>query len=111
LKTVRISNVLIALLLVILYANPTFAQTTSSAIPDWAKVDYHLALAEHQPTPSASQPTGVFPPIIPEILTSIDPAGVVETFNLATPTDTSTNAFFQSLGTNGRACATCHEPC
>lgn len=109
-KTVRIGHSLIALLLMTLCATPTFAQTTSSAIPDWAKVDHHLALAKHQPAPSVSQPTGVFPPIIPEIFTSIDPTGVVETYNLAAPTHTSTNAFFQSLGTNGRACATCHEP-
>jgi cytochrome c peroxidase len=54
--------------------------------------------------------TGVFPPIIPRSLPSFDSSGVIESFNLAGPTETSRHPFFQSLGTNGRACATCHEP-
>ena len=48
--------------------------------------------------------------MIGQTLPSFDPTGVVETYNLAAPTNTATNPFFQSLGTNGRACATCHEP-
>lgn len=59
--------------------------------------------------PGNSQ-TGVFPPIISQSLPSFDSSGVVETFSLTAPTDTSQHPFFQSLGTNGRACATCHEP-
>ena len=35
--------------------------------------------------------------------------GVAKTFSAAGPVDTN-NAFFQSLGTNGRACVTCHQP-
>src|ERR1039458_6244013 len=56
------------------------------------------------------QPTGVFPPVILQFLPSLDPTGIVETFNLDAPTVTATHPFFESLGTNGRACATCHEP-
>src|SRR5208282_981055 len=56
------------------------------------------------------EPTGVFPPVILQVLPSFDPTGVVETYNLGAPTVTATNPFFESLGTNGRACATCHEP-
>ena len=56
------------------------------------------------------QPTGVFPPVILQLLPSLDPTGIVETFNLEAPTVTATHPFFESLGTNGRACATCHEP-
>ncbi len=56
------------------------------------------------------QPTGVFPPVILQTLPSLDPTGVVETYNLDAPTVTATHPFFESLGTNGRACATCHEP-
>jgi cytochrome c peroxidase len=59
--------------------------------------------------PGNSQ-TGVFPPIISQSLPSFDSSGVVESFSLTAPTDTSQHPFFQSLGTNGRACATCHEP-
>src|SRR4029077_10332746 len=36
-----------------------------------------------------------------------DPAGTVSTYNKLGSIDT-TNPFFQSLGTNGRACSTCH---
>ena len=39
----------------------------------------------------------------------LDPTGVVATFNTAGNIDTS-NTFFQSLGTNGRTCASCHQP-
>jgi len=35
---------------------------------------------------------------------------VIETYNLDAPTVTANHPFFESLGTNGRACATCHEP-
>jgi cytochrome c peroxidase len=38
---------------------------------------------------------------------SDDPAGVLQTINVNGRTDTN-GAFFQSLGTNGRSCATCH---
>ncbi len=37
----------------------------------------------------------------------VDPAGIVATYNANGRIDTR-NAFFQSLGTNGRSCATCH---
>jgi hypothetical protein len=39
-----------------------------------------------------------------------DPEGRFANLNLAGPTDTSTNPFFQDLGSNGRRCVTCHEP-
>jgi cytochrome c peroxidase len=45
--------------------------------------------------------------IIPKLLPALDPSGVMATYNVNGPTDTS-NPFFQSLGTNGRSCATCH---
>src|SRR6516225_4623776 len=38
-----------------------------------------------------------------------DPTGAVRTFSTTGSVDTS-NPFFQSLGTNGRACITCHQP-
>jgi cytochrome c peroxidase len=39
-----------------------------------------------------------------------DPAGRFANLNLGGPTDTTTNPFFQDLGTNGRRCVTCHQP-
>ncbi len=39
----------------------------------------------------------------------LNPTGIARTFSTAGPVDTA-NPFFQSLGTNGRACVTCHVP-
>jgi cytochrome c peroxidase len=39
-----------------------------------------------------------------------DPDGGFANLNLGGPTDTTTNPFFQSMGTNGRSCVTCHQP-
>src|SRR5262245_59637825 len=44
---------------------------------------------------------------VPNLLDMPDPTGIVETYSTAGAIDTS-NPFFQSLGTNGRRCATCH---
>jgi cytochrome c peroxidase len=38
---------------------------------------------------------------------SVDPSGVLQTIN-ANGSNNSQGAFFQSLGTNGRSCSTCH---
>ena len=85
------------------------AQSDPPGIPSWAVEVHRLALKVHDRGP-ASASIGVFPRVIPQVLQSPDPTGTVETYNLGAPTDTTTNPFFQSLGTNGRACATCHEP-
>ena len=44
----------------------------------------------------------------PNLLSFSDDTGTIRTVNTAGPLDT-TNPFFQSLGTNGRSCATCHQ--
>jgi len=87
----------------------SFGQTEPE-IPQWAAIVHRLALKAHGDDFAIDSPTGIFPPIIPEFLPSFDPNGATETYNLVAPTTTRTNAFFQSLGTNGRACVTCHEP-
>ena len=46
---------------------------------------------------------------LPNLFPFKDPSGIVETYNQTGPLDES-NPFFQSLGTNGRSCATCHIP-
>ncbi len=46
---------------------------------------------------------------IPNLTPFPDSAGAVATYNTA-GTINQKNAFFQSLGTNGRSCATCHQP-
>lgn len=86
------------------------AQSNPSSVPHWAIVVHEEAMAVHDPSSSASGPRGIFPPVLGQTFSSPDPTGVVETYNVAAPTVTKHNPFFQSLGTNGRACATCHEP-
>jgi len=48
--------------------------------------------------------------LIPKFQIFLDPDGALATMNVGGPTDTSTNPFFQDMGTNGRRCVTCHQP-
>jgi len=48
-------------------------------------------------------------PIVPNLAGFPDPSGVVQTFNQNGAVDL-TGPFFQSLGTNGRSCGSCHQP-
>src|SRR6266849_5320764 len=49
-------------------------------------------------------------PVIPKFEIDFDPSGLIATAQLGGPTQTSQNAFFGNLGTNGRTCFTCHQP-
>lgn len=46
---------------------------------------------------------------LPNLFPFHDPSGVLETYSL-TGSINESGPFFQSLGTNGRSCATCHVP-
>jgi cytochrome c peroxidase len=47
--------------------------------------------------------------LIPNLFPFLDPTGVIATYSTGGPIDESSkNPFFQSLGTNGRTCGTCH---
>jgi hypothetical protein len=48
--------------------------------------------------------------VVPRFQEFSDPDGRFANLNLDGPTDTTTNPFFQDLGTNGRRCVTCHQP-
>jgi cytochrome c peroxidase len=98
-----------AVLLCVATSGKAIAQSNPPGIPHWAALVHQLAMKAHDSEPPSASP-GVFPPIIPKYLRSDDPDGTVETYNLAAPTHTDSNPFFQVLGTNDRACATCHEP-
>jgi len=63
-----------------------------------------LAVAAPAAAGGASAPT-----VLSQLQVFPDPSGQFATFNVPGPIDT-TNPFFQSLGTNGRACVTCHQP-
>ena len=47
--------------------------------------------------------------VVPKLQKFSDPEGSFANLNLGGPTDTTTNPFFQDLGTNGRRCVTCHQ--
>ena len=46
---------------------------------------------------------------VPRFQEFVDRDGRFANFNEGGPTDTTKNAFFQDLGTNGRRCVTCHQ--
>ena len=48
--------------------------------------------------------------VVPRFQVFPDPDGAFASVNLGGPTDTTTNPFFQDMGTNGRRCVTCHQP-
>lgn len=68
--------------------------------------------------PAGGDPTGAPDTIIPAsadrrlpaYTTFRNPAGTLGVLNTAGPIDTRSHPFFQPLGSNGRACVTCHQP-
>lgn len=59
-----------------------------------------------RPAPAADDDAGRAPP--PSLVLAPNAGGVAATFNTAGRIDHS-NPFFQSLGSNGRSCASCHQ--
>lgn len=47
---------------------------------------------------------------LPNLFPLPNPSGFVETYNINNAAIDLTGPFFQSLGTNGRSCASCHRP-
>src|SRR5215469_236009 len=58
---------------------------------------------------SAQSPTD-FSQSLPNLFPLIDSSGFVETYNTNNTSIDLTGPFFQSLGTNGRSCGSCHRP-
>ncbi len=46
---------------------------------------------------------------LPNLFPLLDPSGFVETYNVNNTSIDLTGPFFQSLGTNGRSCSSCHR--
>lgn len=61
------------------------------------------------PMQSSTQP-GQPPATIPQFLETVDPPGRLASYQPRGATATSGHAFFNSLGTNGRTCFSCHQP-
>jgi len=51
-----------------------------------------------------------FAQMLPQTDVETNTLGQLTNYNINGATDESTNAFFLPLGTNGRTCATCHQP-
>jgi cytochrome c peroxidase len=85
------------------------AQSNPSSAPPWLPV-VHLQALE-SPLPAHVQyATGTVPATVHQNETDPNQTGQLGTYNPDGPTYTSNNGFFQPLGTNGRACITCHQP-
>lgn len=50
------------------------------------------------------------PAVIPQFFQVSDPTGFISTFTPGGAVPTANNAFFSSLGSNGRRCDSCHSP-
>ncbi len=69
-----------------------------------------IALSWRTPAAENVTKTSAIPKTIARTLTTADPRGKLASYQPAGATLTATNAFFQSLGTNGRSCFSCHRP-
>jgi len=85
-------------------ADLAVAQTSN--LPAFMGPTYGQALA----IPSFSGVGTAPPAVIQQTEQDTDPTGFLGTFQPGGATQTSTNAFFLSLGTNGRTCFSCHQP-
>lgn len=59
---------------------------------------------------NAATSAGTTPSVIPQLEIDPNSLGSTGSYETGGATNTAGNAFFQSLGTNGRSCFTCHQP-
>lgn len=79
-----------------------------ASTPDYFKKIYSHFMK--QPLPAKVFDQGGIPVVIPKLEIDKDPNGETGSYQPLGQTVTSQNAFFKSLGTNGRSCVTCHQP-
>lgn len=75
--------------------------------------DYFKKIYRHMlnsPLPKQIYDQGGVPALVPQLEVDSNPHGQNGSYQPAGDTVTADNAFFQSLGTNGRSCVTCHQP-
>jgi cytochrome c peroxidase len=66
--------------------------------------------AAEAPPSARAYDRGGIPAVVPRLELHANPFGAVGAFLPGGPVDTASHAFFRPLGTNGRSCATCHQP-
>lgn len=76
--------------------------------PRYVRPTYRASLAAPMPAQIQKKPNS--PVFFKESQRHINPHGFLGIYQRGGPVDTRTNAFFKPLGTNGRTCATCHQP-
>jgi hypothetical protein len=78
------------------------AQNSSGAMPPFApaSIQQSQAMRRFKDPGSSAQPT---PPVIQQFSINNDPSGKIATFQPSGATITANNAFFENLGTDGRA--------
>ena len=94
---------------VALASSTSFAQTAGSgpqAAPPWLPAAHAQALS----VPVQQSAQQITPTTIPGLATTPTSTGWLGTYQPGGPTTTAGNAFFQSLGSNGVTCFTCHQP-
>ena len=89
----------------VLFATPSCADSDT----DWIRGAIH-ALQKAKHDRDGEDTKQVTPSVIPVQTHDRDPLGVISTLQSGGPTITSTNAFFQDIGSNGRTCFSCHQP-
>ena len=88
---------------------PASAQNDNTQTTQWRRPAIHHAL-EMRAFKDRDSGSDRTPNEIPILGKAADPSGAVATYQPGAPTLTSGNAFFQSIGANGRTCFTCHQP-
>jgi len=85
------------------------AQSSSaSSTPTWLNPVWQQALSA--PLLLNSGIEGSAPAVLPQYTISLDLSGETTTYFPDGPITTASTSFFQSLGTNGRTCFSCHRP-
>ena len=87
---------------------PSTAAALSPATQDYFRA--LLPMFAKAPRPAKIYQQGGIPALVPKLEVDWNPFGKVGTYLPGGPINTADNAFFQALGTNGRSCATCHQP-
>jgi cytochrome c peroxidase len=83
-------------------------EVVAPSAPAYFESHYRAALRAPLPAKVFKQ-TGI-PPTISQLQIDSDGSGRIASFIPAGTVTTAKNAFFQSLGANGRSCFTCHQP-
>ena len=89
----------------LVYATPSRGDPETNWIPSAMQA---LRKAPHDWDAENTKQTT--PLVIPGQTYDRDPFGIISTLQSNGPMFTSTNPFFQDIGTNGRTCFSCHQP-